>query len=243
MNPQDYMRKGVQRSAVYHAAAQPADYSDIIKLNSNENPYPLPDIVLQDAVSALQAGHNLYPEDDALTFRQTVSALYGLQPDQVLVGNGAADLMSVFYRAMLEDGETVAMPAPGFTLNRKLASLQGGSLFEVPWLNGHDLPVEGLLACDPKFIILANPNNPTGTTCKIDDIAMLLKRFDGPVIVDEAYVDFHTEDTLALLPLYPNLIILRTFSKSYSSAGIRLGFAFGQADMIAALAKVQNIVL
>lgn len=236
------IRQAVLGAPEYHAALQPG--SDCIKLNSNENPYPLPDVIVERVlgdVRAVRSGHNLYPEETAVTLRRVVADMHGVAPENILVGNGSSELLSVLYRGMLDAGERAAMPAPGFFLNRKLAALQGGTLLEVPWADDYQLPVDALLDSGAKFIVVATPNNPTGTVSRMEDVQLLLERFDGPAVVDEAYAAFCADTALPLLSRYPNLIVLRTCSKSYSAAGVRIGFAFADAELIAQFVKVQPL--
>lgn len=240
MNPYvKAVRPSVLRAPEYRAALQLGP--GYIKLNSNENPYPLPEPIVSKVLEAVRTGHNLYPEETADTLRGVVADVYGLRPGNILVGNGTSELLSVLYRSMLDPGERVAMPSPGFTLNRKLAGLQGGRLLEVPWAHDYGLPVEQLLDSGAKFIVLATPNNPTGTAVSMEAVRYLLERFDGPVVVDEAYSAFCEETALPMLEEFPNLIVLRTCSKSYSAAGIRVGFAFACDELIAQFSKVQPL--
>ncbi|MET2831071.1 histidinol-phosphate transaminase [Mesorhizobium shangrilense] len=214
-----------------------------IKLNKNENPFPLPTIIMQSAIAALERQH-LYPEDDNISLREAASNAYGVSKDQVIAGNGSSELLGLIYRAFLAPGDSVAMMSPGFSFNGKLAMLQGAQFLEIEWGEALSLPIAELLfgpAKDAKFILLANPNNPTGTFVPVADIERLVDQSDRLIVLDEAYVDFAPDNGLRLIDRYSNLLVLRTFSKSYAAAGIRVGFGFGHPEIIGRLRNIQNV--
>ncbi|RVG01358.1 histidinol-phosphate transaminase [Sinorhizobium meliloti] len=224
-------------------ASSPAPDASCVKLNTNENPFALPPLVRASAVAALERQY-LYPEDDNIGLREAAGHAYGLARDQVIAGNGSSELLGLIYRAFLTPGDAVAMMSPGFSFNRKLAVLQGAQFLEIGWGEAHSLPLEQLLfgpAKDAKFILLANPNNPTGTFVPIAEIERLLAQSDRLIVLDEAYVDFAPDDALRLINRYSNLLLLRTFSKSYAVAGIRIGLGFGHPEVIGRLRNIQNV--
>ncbi|AIC29905.1 histidinol-phosphate aminotransferase 3 (plasmid) [Rhizobium etli bv. mimosae str. IE4771] len=223
--------------------SQSAPDANCVKLNTNENPFPLPMMVMQSALAALER-HYMYPEDDNLSLRTAAADAYGLSRDQVIAGNGSSELLGLIYRAFLSPGDSVAMMSPGFSFNRKLAMLQGARFLEVEWGESYSLPTEQLLlgpAKDAKFILLANPNNPTGTFVPVAEIDRLVDQSNRLIVVDEAYVDFAPDDALRLVDRHSNLMILRTFSKGYAAAGIRVGFGFGHPELIGRLRNLQNV--
>ncbi|ESY18656.1 histidinol-phosphate aminotransferase [Mesorhizobium sp. LNJC395A00] len=202
----------------------------------------MPPIIMQSAVAALKRQY-LYPDDDNFRLREAASSTYGVSRDQVIAGNGSSELLGLIYRAFLAPGDKVAMMSPGFSFNRKLAMLQGAEFLEIG-CQAHSLPMEQLLsgpAKDAKFIMLANPNNPTGTFLPISDIERLVAQSDRLIVLDEAYVDFAPDHGLRLINRYSNLLILRSFSKSYAAAGIRVGFGFGHPEIIGRLRNIQNV--
>ena len=222
---------------------RPAPDASFVKLNTNENPFPFPTIIKQSAIAALERQY-LYPEDDNITLREAASNAYGVSKDQVIAGNGSSELLGLIYRAFLAPGDSVAMMSPGFSFNRKLAMLQGAQFLEIGSSEDHSLPIERLLfgpAKDAKFILLANPNNPTGTFVPVADIERLLAQSDRLIVLDEAYVDFAPDNGLRLIDRYSNLLVLRTFSKSYAAAGVRVGFGFGHPEIIGRLRNIQNV--
>ncbi|MGY0576115.1 histidinol-phosphate transaminase [Bradyrhizobium sp. RDM12] len=224
-------------------SGRPTTDNGCVKLNTNENPFPLPAVVMRSAVQALELQY-LYPEDDNISLREAAAAAFGIATDRVIAGNGSSELLSLIYRAFLAPGEGIAMMSPGFSFNRKLAMLQGARFIEIPWSEPDRLPMDELLfgaAKDAKFILLANPNNPTGTFVPLAEIERLAIRSDRLIVLDEAYVDFAPEDGLRLVERHSNLLVLRTFSKSYSAAGIRIGFGFGHPELIGRLRNIQNV--
>ncbi|RWA96020.1 histidinol-phosphate transaminase [Mesorhizobium sp.] len=221
----------------------PVTDANCVKLNTNENPFPLPKNVMQSAIAAIEHQY-LYPEDDNLSLREAASEAYGLSKNQVIAGNGSSELLGLIYRAFLAPGDRVAMLSPGFSFNRKLAMLQGAEFLEIASSEAHSLPIEKLLfgpAKDAKFILLANPNNPTGTFVPVAEIERLVELADRLIVLDEAYVDFAPDHALRLVNKHPNLLILRTFSKSYAAAGVRVGFGFGHPEIIGRLRNIQNV--
>ncbi|THK33685.1 histidinol-phosphate transaminase [Ensifer sp. MPMI2T] len=221
----------------------PVPEAGCVKLNTNENPFALPAPVMQSALAALERQY-LYPEYDNISLREAAAASYDLSMDQVIAGNGSSELLSLIYRAFLGPGDSAAMLSPGFAYNRKLAQLQGARLLEIKWGETCLLPIHKLLfgpAKEAKFILLANPNNPTGTFVPIADIESLVAQSDRLIVLDEAYVDFAPDSALRLIDRYSNLLILRTFSKSYAAAGIRVGLGFGHPEVIGRLRNIQNL--
>jgi len=238
VNIRKIIRKSVQNAQGYTPGEQ--CIAGYLKLNANENFYPVPEKILEEVKANLFDSLALYPDSRSETVRDVAAQSYGLKRGNIMVGNGSSELLSLIYRTFIEEGDLVAMPSPGFTLNRSMVSIQGGRLVEVGWSDGYQLPVEALLAVKAKIIVITNPNNPTGTLCPINEIEALAQAHDGLLVLDEAYVDFAEDNGLKLLEGNENIIILRTFSKSYSVAGIRFGLAFSSKETIRNMLKVQN---
>ncbi|WFU85630.1 histidinol-phosphate transaminase [Bradyrhizobium sp. CIAT3101] len=223
--------------------ALPALDATCVKLNMNENPFPLPPVVKKSAIAAFER-HYLYPEDDNVGLREAAASAYGLSAEQVIAGNGSSELLGIIYKAFLAPGDAVAMMSPGFSFNRKLAMLHEAQFLEIGWGQDHSLPTQQLLSGpvrDAKFIVLANPNNPTGTFIAIAEIERLVAQSDRLIVLDEAYVDFAPDNGLRLVNRYSNVLLLRTFSKSYATAGLRIGFGFGHPELIGRLRTMQNL--
>jgi histidinol-phosphate aminotransferase len=224
--------------AGYTPGEQPTDTERIIKLNTNENPYP-PSPLVAAAVTDAAARLALYPQPLADPLRAAAAERYGVSSEQVLVGNGSDELLAICLRACACDGGSVAYPVPTYSLYHTLASIEGCVASEVPTRPGDSLP-DDLLDADADVLFLCSPNSPYGTPISTAEVARAASVSRGLVVADEAYVDFGGESALGLLGDHPNLLVTRTFSKSFSLAGLRLGLAFGSAHLIAQLAKVKD---
>jgi len=211
---------------------------DYLKLNTNENPYP-PSPAVADAVArAASEGLQLYPAPLADELRARAAERYGLSPAQVLVGNGSDDILNLCVRATVDHGQAVAYTVPSYSLYRTLVLLAGGRPVEVAALPG-TLP-RSLGEQNAALYFLCSPNAPFGTPLAVDQISDLLLRTDALVIADEAYIDFGGDSALPLLAEHRNLIVSRSFSKSFSLAGARIGLAFGDPALLEQLAKVKD---
>jgi len=234
-----YFRKHLELIAGYQPGEQPQD-GQYIKLNTNENPYPPSPLVVETLMENLTK-HRLsyYPSPLCDELREQASAVYGYPSDWILVGNGSDELLSIVFRAFLGKGDWVLYPYPTYTLYRVLALLQEANFGEIPFEKDYSIPKK-VLTGQAQLKIVCNPNSPTGTFLSTMIIENLIKNSSCPVIVDEAYVDFAYDNALPLLKRFPNLIILRTLSKSFSLAGIRVGFLIAQPEMIQGLLKVKD---
>jgi len=217
-----------------------------IKLNTNECAHPPSPRVMETLARIAGDSLRLYPDPVSRRLRETAASVYGVSPDEVLAGNGSDDCLTIIYRAFLAPGERVTTPWPTYGLYDTLASLQGARFQTLPYRQkeaGWELPA-GLADPEAKLVIVASPNNPSATLARVDDLRRLCERAKGMVVVDEAYVDFagegHNASMLPHLREHPNLIVLRTFSKSYSLAGARLGLLFAAAPLVAELTKVKD---
>jgi histidinol-phosphate aminotransferase len=239
-----HLRRDVLAMAPYTPGEQ---VNQCIKLNTNECPWgPSPAV---KAVLAAVADDQLrlYPDPVARRLREAAASAYGVSPDQVLAGNGSDDCLTILYRAFLGAGDRVACPWPTYGLYETLAAIQGVELVHVDYRVGDaDWTLPSLLPRqEAKLVIVANPNNPSGTVAGVAELRRLADQVDGILVVDEAYIDFAEADGTAgsLLPhldQHPNLVVLRTFSKSYSLAGARLGLLFAAAPIVANLTKVKD---
>ncbi|MGH7820971.1 MAG: histidinol-phosphate transaminase [Candidatus Binatia bacterium] len=232
-------RKTVQAMEGYVPGEQPRDRRTV-KLNTNENPYPPSPVVLEALRDALGEGLRLYPRPMSDELRERAARVYAVRPENVLVGNGSDDLLSMVARASIEPGVRVAYPVPTYSLYDTLVELHDGTAVRVPFEADFSLPPK-LLQVDARVIFLANPNSPSGTLVPPDAVQTLAERQrKALVVVDEAYVDFADTNCLAAVKELPNVLVLRTLSKSFSLAGLRIGLAIGPERIIEALAKVKD---
>ena len=225
----------------YVPGEQPQDRR-YIKLNTNENPYPPSPHVLEALTSAISGELRLYPDPTAKDLRKKAAEVYGVTPEQVIAGNGSDDILAMLFRACVDEGASgqVAYPVPTYSLYDTLARIQGAAPDTAPFGRDFTLPVEALLVKRARLNLICNPNSPSGTFTPLSVIADFAARAEGLVIVDEAYVDFAGETAIWLIDKHPNLVVLRTFSKSFSLAGMRIGLGFGNRDVIAELNKVKD---
>ncbi len=207
----------------------------LIKLNTNENPYPPSQRVVEAIGRAASGALERYPSPLADELRDKAAEVYGLEPAQVLAGNGSDELLSMCLRACVDAGDTVAYTVPSYSLYSTLAEIAGARVVEIA-----DRSCRSLIDIGAAVSFVCNPNAPYGFGIPLDDIAALAESVDGLVVSDEAYVDFGDSSAIGLVGEIPNLIVLRSFSKSYSMAGVRLGLAFGPAELIAEFAKVKD---
>ena len=219
----------------------------IIKLASNENPFGPSPLALAAMQKAL-AGVNLYPDGNAFYLKQKLAAKLGVEPENLILGNGSNEIIEFVGHALLAPGAEVVVSQYCFAVYPIVTALFGANLITVPAKNyGHDLSAM-LKAITPRtrIVFVANPNNPTGTTAGREELARFVNAVPADVLLalDEAYIEFLNEP-LDLLPeirsgAKPNLLLMRTFSKIYGLAGTRIGYGIGHPDFIAALEKIRQ---
>jgi len=233
-------RSNVAQMAPYVPGEQPGPGEKVIKLNTNENPFPPSPRVLQ-AIRAVD-GESLrrYPSPKADAFRAVAARVHGVTPDMILAGNGSDEILAIVMRTFVGPGEVLAYPDPTYSLYPVLADEAESRVRTVPWNENWDLPVDALLKTSPKAIFFANPNAPTGTVVRKSRVRELAQAFDGLVLVDEAYVDFADESCLDLVGELPNVLLCRTFSKGYSLAGLRFGYAIAAPAVVNEMLKVKD---
>jgi len=232
------VRRCIQTMQGYVPGKQPGAGS-YIKLNTNENPYPPSPRVLAALREAVAPELRLYPDPVATQLRETAAALYGCEVDEVIAGNGSDDILTMLFRTFLNAGDVIATPAPSYTLYNVLSALQDATCQEIPMGPDYTLP-EDLDAHGAKVVIIVNPNAPTGVLHPQAALRAFLERTQAIVVIDEAYADFAGESAIAMLKEFPHLIVIRTLSKSYSLAGMRLGLGFARREIIAEMMKVKD---
>lgn len=221
--------------------------SGVAKLASNENvlgPSPKAIAAAREAVERA----NLYPDGSAFLLRNAIAARYGVGRDEVFVGNGSNELIELMVRTFVLDGEEVLTSAQTFVAYRLAAQAHGRTLVEAPMRARFHYDLEALrklLSRRTKVVFLANPDNPTGTCFPEGDLVAFLDAVprETLVVLDEAYLEFVDgagyQDALALRKKYPNLVVLRTFSKIHGLAGLRLGYGFARADIVEYVDRVR----
>jgi histidinol-phosphate aminotransferase len=222
----------------YVPGEQPQDRR-YIKLNTNENPYPPSPRVIDAVRHAVNDDLRLYPDPFANVLRDRAATVYAVRRENILVGNGSDELLSLIVRACIGPGDRVVYPYPTYSLYDTLVTIQEGEAVHVPYPPDFSLPPE-LAAARGRVTFVCNPNSPSGTPVAVDAIRLLAAQAVGIVIVDEAYVDFSDSTALGLVRELGNVVVLRTFSKSFSLAGMRIGLAVGPEGIIADLLKVKD---
>ena len=234
------VRETVRQMDGYTPGEQPGPGERVVKLNTNENPFPPSPAVVRAIQEIEPEALRRYPNPTADQFRDAAARVLDVSRDMILAGNGSDDILTIATRTFVGPGQTLAYPDPTYSLYPVLARLQDARAAEVPWEKDYQLPVDGLLAARAQAIYIANPNAPTGTFVSPLRIAELARRFSGLVLVDEAYADFAEDNCLALVKQHANLVISRTFSKAYSLAGMRFGYAVAQPQVIQEMMKVKD---
>lgn len=224
------MRRSLGEGFGYVPGEQPPDGEGWIKLNTNESPLP-PSPQVAAAIAAVVADLNRYPDPQAEPLRAALAVHHGVDPAQVAVGNGADGLIDTCLRAYCEAGSTVVLTDPTYSLLAVATRIQGATPHVVALSPEGDLPDEFAATQAPlRFIV--NPNTPMGTWIEPAQLHERLRGAGGVVVIDEAYCDFAPRSCIPLLADHPNWLVLRTFSKSYALAGLRVGYAVGAADLI-----------
>jgi histidinol-phosphate aminotransferase len=237
--PKSVLRKTLEGFHPYVPGEQPPDGEGWVKLNTNESPLPPSPRVIQAIKEAANDALRLYPSPTAAPAREAIARRFGLEPAQVTVGNGGDELIELCFRAFADAGDRVAFPTPTYPLLEPLCRIHEVAPSTHPTETFDELPVS--LGPDPaplKFIV--NPNSPTGALFDAAAVEAVVSASSGVVAIDEAYVDFAPRSALGLLSDHDNVVLLRTFSKSYGLAGLRIGFALGSRDVIEALDSVKD---
>ncbi len=213
---------------------------DLVKLNTNENPYgPSPkvlDIISQEASDALR----LYPDPNGDVLKQTIAKYYEIQPNQVFVGNGSDEVLAHTFLGLLKHSQPLLYPDITYSFYPVYCGLFEINSLQIPLNDDFEIELREYLQPNGG-VIIANPNAPTGRFLPLAEIEAFLRlNKDSVVVVDEAYIDFGGESAVRLIDSFPNILVIQTFSKSRSLAGLRVGFAMGNTELIGALERVKN---
>lgn len=233
-----YFRDNIEALKGYTPGFQPKQ-SDIIKLNTNENPFP-PSPAVMEALSRIGAEKlRRYPDPLGDDFRRAAAEVHGVKPENIMCCNGGDDLLTLAFRAFCDENRPVAYPVPTYSLYPVLAKLQNCRAIEIPFDDEFNLPVK-LTKIDAALTMVCNPNAPSGSFVSVGELASLADELSGVLLIDEAYVDFADENCMVLVKDFDNIIILRSLSKGYGLAGLRFGYAIAQTELIAGLMKIKD---
>jgi len=226
----------------YVPGEQP-DGSDWVKLNTNENPYPPSPLVaeaLHREIDYDGARLRLYPNPSSRALREALARVHNVSTDWILAGNGSDDVLNLLMRVFAGNLRPAGMTTPSYSLYPVLAALQNAPLVEIPFDRSFTLDAARIAACGANIFFLTSPNAPSGAGFLTAQIAELAKSFPGILVVDEAYAPFATENAADLVAEYPNVVITRTFSKSHSLAGLRIGYALAHPKIISLLDRARD---
>ncbi len=233
-----YFRKNVGKMTGYIPGEQPQD-GLYIKLNTNENPYAPSPKVLSALKDEIDERLRLYPDPVSTGAREKVAQVFGTKPERVMVGNGSDDLLTIITRSFVGKDDKVVYPYPTYLLYKTLSEIQNAKECIIDFREDYSLPEE-ILVKGAAVTFMCNPNSPSGTMIPVEKISEIAGKIDGIIVVDEAYADFAKDNCMRLVDKHSNLIVLRTLSKSYSLAGMRLGFAVAQEELINGMMKVKD---
>ncbi|TAM89230.1 MAG: histidinol-phosphate transaminase [Candidimonas sp.] len=219
--------------------------ADLLKLNTNENPYAPSPRVLEAVRACATDALRLYPDYSSLALREAIAALHGIGADQVFLGNGSDEVLAHVFNALFrKPGHPLVMPDITYSFYRTYCALYGIDVEFAALANDFSITVEDYTrprAVIPAGIIFANPNAPTGMALAVGDIErILVANRDCPVVIDEAYVDFGAESVVPLLARHANLVVVQTLSKSRALAGLRVGFALAGTAIVEGLIRVKD---
>ena len=234
--------KRVRDMIPYVPGEQPKERK-FIKLNTNENPYPPSPAALQAAQRAADEVLRLYPDPQCEALRQTIAQHNGLTAHQVFCGNGSDEILSFAFQAFFDKENPITFPDITYSFYEVYVKYLDLTANLVPLNEDFTLPLEEFIARPKGGVVIANPNAPTGLAISLSDIRKVLEgNAEHVVLIDEAYIDFGGESAVGLIDEYPNLLVVQTASKSRSLAGLRVGWALGNENLIAAMCCVRDSI-
>ena len=243
MDLNNLIREPLKKYSAYEPGEQPTG-DGWIKLNTNENPYPPVSEILEEIKNAINERMNRYPDPLALEVRKAL--LNQLLKDKdtltnrntVFVGNGCDEILDIVFKVFVDPGDEVVFFYPSYGMYKVLASLYDAKVNEIKLNDDFSLP-DLAYSAKGKLLFINSPNNPNGKSYGNAVILKICSNFPGIVVVDETYADFSNQTSLPLLKKVNNLIVARTFSKSFSLASLRFGYALADADIIKEMNKVK----
>lgn len=235
----DYIPQRMQAGKAYVPGEQ-RNTSDWIKINTNEFPFdPSPDV--KEAIQKACGKLRYYPDPTGSELREQIASQYGVDPRQVILFNGCDDALNCCIRGLLDPGERAAFLNPSYSLYTTLLSNQ--AVMGVPLEYGPEfaLPLQSLIQCDAKMLLLTSPNAPSGVAFKQEELLKLLHEKECIVVLDETYGDFAPWSAIPLIREFPNVIVVKSFSKTFGLAGLRLGFGIVHPDVVETFHKIRDV--
>ena len=237
-----HIKPSVRRLEAYTVRSTPLT-ADLIKLNQNENPFDLPPELKRELLSEfMDRPWNRYPDVFPEELIAALSDDLGVSPESIIASNGSNELMYTILMTIVGSGTKVLIPTPTFFLYEKIVAVLEGTVIAVPAREDLSFDTDGIIAAaqreKPSLIILNSPNSPTGQMLSIDEVKRIIDATDAIVLIDEAYIEFADyPSAISELSMCDRLIILRTFSKAFSMAGLRIGYLLGQPGLCTELRK------
>ncbi|ORX23869.1 histidinol-phosphate transaminase [Thermoanaerobacterium sp. PSU-2] len=215
------------------------------KMDANETPFGLPEATMNNLQEIVKSANvNRYPDPVSLKLRDKLAEYCGTTRENIFAGNGSDEIIHILMNAFVSKNDCVVYPVPSFSMYKVYSQIAGAKNVEVALKDDYSYNVDEIINTinifNPKMVILCNPNNPTGTTLDRDDIVKILKVNDGITVVDEAYYEFYGDTVVDLIGKFERLIVLRTLSKAYGLAGLRVGYAVSNSDVISCLNMVKS---
>jgi histidinol-phosphate aminotransferase len=235
-----YWNKRLKDMIEYLPGEQPDDINSFIKLNTNENPFPTSTFVIEAIQKATTGNLRRYPDALANDLREAFAEKNNLNPENVFVANGSDEIFTLIFRGFINPDEVAAFPYPSYSLYDTIAEANSIAFEKIDLNDDFSFNLKAFNKKKYSLVIIANPNNPTGTYCTVEEIEGFLNTFKGLLVIDEAYIDFFGGSAIDLVKSYDNIIVTRTFSKSYSLAGLRVGLAVACADIIKGFLKIKD---
>jgi histidinol-phosphate aminotransferase len=237
----NYLREDLKDFKPYDADEKPCRY----KMDANESPWDLPSVIRKALAEELieGSGFNRYPDSNATQLRKAIGEYWGLSHDQIVIGAGSDELIQIILTGFVEKGDRVLMPVPSFGMYRVFTLMAGGIPMEAPLGEGYKYDIHSydsaLSKGMPKVIFICSPNNPTGNTIDPKGLKDFIKGFPGIVVVDEAYGEFTRDTMIRWTEELPNLLVLRTFSKAFGLAGLRVGYSVSSRELADQINRVK----
>jgi histidinol-phosphate aminotransferase len=236
-----FVSSAILSRKAYVPGFQPPSLKGLIKLNTNENPFP-PSPTVSETVLNVITHLNLYPDPHSRDLRNLIANKHNLSGNQVIVGNGSDDLLNLCVRTFADSERPLGMLEPSYSLYPILSSLQGSRLEKVNFKDDQFLlPVDEVIASKVNLFFLTNPHAPSGRSFDQNEILRIANQINAILVIDEAYADFATYNSIPLLKQAKNIVITRTLSKSYSLAGARVGYALAHPEVIDLLDGVREV--
>jgi len=232
-----YFRETIEQMTGYTPGFQPKS-PDVVKLNTNENPYPASPNVLKAIYNLSAENLRRYPDPMGDVFRKAAAKVLGVQPENIICTNGGDDLLNICVRASCDTNRPLAYAQPTYSLYPVLAQLQGCQAIEVG--RNPKGSLDELADMNAALTIVCNPNAPTADFLPVESLVKLAGRLTGALLIDEAYVDFSEDNAVRLVREFDNVIVLRSMSKGYSLAGMRFGYGVAVSNLIEGLMKVRD---